>query len=239
MCFSPANHITKFDNSPINYSINSLAKYLLGSKYTPLCTLIFLVFRVMLKKFRVPRTNPLIWQQALIEREINEIILGYLRRQPADQSKSSIQSHDHTKMVTQRQIEPGDVCPICQDNLLDSTQSIVYCQFGCGQNIHTKCMKIMAENQRSVSGERILRCPLCREEFGPIQPVTSKSAKRLLVEKTSLHLGVTCSHCCVCPVPGKCYRCVTCISYHLCHDCFSSNQVHLLHSFQMRKVGSC
>ena len=193
----------------------------------------------MLKKFRVPRTNPLIWQQALIEREINEIILGYLRRQPADQSKSSIQSHDHTKMVTQRQIEPGDVCPICQDNLLDSTQSIVYCQFGCGQNIHTKCMKIMADNQRSVSGERILRCPLCREEFGPIQPVTSKSAKRLLVEKTSLHLGVTCSHCCVCPVPGKCYRCVTCVSYHLCHDCFSSNQVHLLHSFQMRKVGSC
>ena len=194
------------------------------------------VCRILLKKFRVPRDNPLVWQLALVEREIDEIILGYLRRQPADQPECSNQSHDHQQVVEQRVIGPDDVCPICQDNLLDSAQSLVYCRLGCGQSIHTKCMKIMADHQRSVGGERPVQCPLCREEFGPIQSRTSKSVKRLRAERESLHLGVTCSHCHVCPIAGKCYRCATCISYHLCHACFSSNQIHLLHPFQYRKV---
>lgn len=188
-----------------------------------------------MKKFRVPRTNPLIWQLALVEREIDEIILGFLRRQQPVQSDCS-KSHDHTHTVEQREIGPEDVCPICQEDLLGSTHSLIYCRFGCGQSIHTKCMKIMSNHQKVVSGERPIQCPLCREDFGPIQPVKSKATRRLLAEKTSLHLGVACSHCHVCPIAGKCYKCSTCVSYHLCHACFSSNQVHILHPFQCRKV---
>ncbi len=184
----------------------------------------------------MPRANPLVWQLGLVEREMDEIILGYVSKQSADQSKCSSQSHDHTKVVSRRIIEPEDMCPICQDNIADSTQPIVFCRFGCGQNIHTKCMKIMADHQRSQTGGGPVQCPLCRVEFGSIHSEPSKSTKRLRTERASLHLGVTCSHCYVCPVAGRCFRCSVCASYHLCEACYSSNQVHLLHSFQSRKV---
>ena len=70
---------------------------------------------------------------------------------------------------------------------------------------------------------------LCKEQH-------SASSRRLPAERTSLHLGISCSHCHVCPIADKCYHCVTCASYHLCHACFCSNQVHLLHPFEFRKV---
>ena len=95
-------------------------------------------------------------------------------------------------------------------------------------------MKIWAEHQKS-TGESIIRCPLCRENFGAISEIPSKSPRRVRAEKAFLHLGMACTHCHVCPIAGKCYRCCQCASYYLCHACFSSNQVHLLHSFEVRQ----
>ncbi len=189
-----------------------------------------------MKKFRVPCNNPLVWQLGLVEREIDEIILGYISKQSADQSKRSNESHDNANIVSRRSIEPEDVCPICQNNMSDSTQPVVYCRFGCGQNIHTKCMKILADHQRTQSGGGPVQCPLCRVEFGAIKSEPSKASKRLQSERACLHLGITCAHCHLCPVAGPCYRCSVCVRYYLCEACYSSNQVHLLHSFQTRKV---
>ena len=191
-----------------------------------------------MKKFRVPRENPVIWQLGLIEREINEVLLGHLRKQSPVHSSSSGKKHPSGKDTTiQRDIGLDDVCPICQDELLNSAsqRALTFCKYSCGKSVHLKCMKIWAEHQKSTTGESIVRCPLCRENFGPITEMPSKSPRRVRAERSFLHLGVACMHCHVCPIAGKCYRCVQCASYYLCHACFSSNQVHVLHSFEVRQ----
>ncbi len=122
--------------------------------------------RVLLKRFRVPRENPVSFQLGLVQREITELLQGYLKRQQptnSDQSNHSIGSH-----ATQKEVGPGDVCPICQEELLGRPQPLTYCKFGCGKSVHIKCMKIWAEHQRS-NGERSIKCPLCREDFGHIE----------------------------------------------------------------------
>lgn len=189
----------------------------------------------MLKKFRVPRGNPVVWQLGLIEREINEILRGYLIRQSPTPSKDHTPSSQPAQ-IPQREIGPDDVCPICQDDLLGSARRVTYCKFGCGKSIHVKCMKIWSEHQKS-TGDSTLRCPLCREDFGSIVSVVESRVSRLTgCEQDYRHLGVACSECHVCPVVGKCYKCCVCDSYHLCHKCFSANQVHQNHSFQFRQV---
>ena len=185
-----------------------------------------------MKKFRIPRENPVIWQLGLIEREINEILLGHLRKQSPVHSASRQPSDQKT---VQRDIGPDDICPICQDELLSQQQkALTFCKYGCGKSVHLKCMKVWADHQRS-TGESVIRCPLCRENFGAIREIPSKSPRRVRAEKAFLHLGMACTHCHVCPIAGKCYRCCQCASYYLCHACFSSNQVHLLHSFEVRQ----
>ena len=45
---------------------------------------------------------------------------------------------------------------------------MIACRYGCGNSVHVKCMKIWAEHQRS-TGETIVKCPLCRVDFGSFQ----------------------------------------------------------------------
>ena len=40
-------------------------------------------------------------------------------------------------------------------------------RYGCGNSIHLKCMKIWADHQKS-TGATMIRCPLCREDFGSL-----------------------------------------------------------------------
>ena len=120
------------------------------------------LFRVLLKKFRIPRENPITFQLGLVEREINEVLHGYLgRQQPQPASCSG--SHDHKASL--KEIGSEDVCPICQEELLFKPLPLTYCKFGCGNSMHIKCMKIWAEHQKS-NGEKMIKCPLCREDFG-------------------------------------------------------------------------
>lgn len=125
-------------------------------------------FRVLLKKFRVPRENPLTFQLGLVEREVNEILQGHPRRQSPETDQSGSTSRSHEQPGPQKEIGPEDVCPICQEEILGKPLPITYCKFGCGKSVHIKCMKIWADHQKS-TGERVVRCPLCRENFGTFQ----------------------------------------------------------------------
>ena len=44
-------------------------------------------------------------------------------------------------------------------------QSISFTRHGCGNNVHVKCMKVWFDHQVS-TGEKTIKCPLCREIFG-------------------------------------------------------------------------
>lgn len=131
--------------------------------------MVLFYLRVLLRKFRVPRENPVTFQLGLVEREINEILQGYLMRQSPETDQSGASSGSHGQLGPQREVGPEDVCPICQEELLGGKSlPLTYCKFGCGKSVHIKCMRIWAEHQKS-TGEKIIRCPLCRENFGSFQ----------------------------------------------------------------------
>ncbi|XP_071959967.1 uncharacterized protein [Antedon mediterranea] len=202
---------------------------------------------VLLKKFRIPRQNPLTFQIGLVEREINEILRGqtqheevkrHITRKPVSGPKDPYAVGKD--QLEQRPITEDDVCPICQDELLGKHEPVTYCRFGCAKSVHIKCMKVWAEHQRS-TGEEVIKCPLCREHFGPIDAIQTEyrnsSIRKTRAERLDLHLGSTCKKCGVAPIAGKCYKCSVCAEYYLCHACFLT-PTHKDHSFQFRQKPS-
>ncbi|XP_033103223.1 uncharacterized protein LOC117106015 isoform X2 [Anneissia japonica] len=205
------------------------------------------ICRILLKKFRIPRQNPLTFQVGLVEREINEILRGqtqheevkrHVTRKPVAGPKNPYAGDK--EQLEQRPITQDDVCPICQDELLGKHEPVTYCRFGCAKSVHIKCMKVWAEHQRS-TGEEIIKCPLCREHFGPIDAIQEEyrnsSIRKTRAERLDLHLGSTCKKCGVAPIAGKCYKCCVCIEYYLCHACFLT-PTHRDHAFQFRQKPS-
>lgn len=161
------------------------------------------------------------------------------RTQNKDSEKNST-TPDNREKLKQKTVETEDVCPICQEEFLQQPEPLTYCRYGCGNSVHIKCMKVWAEHQRS-TGENIIKCPLCRVDFGSFQELMDEynksSRRKTRAERQDLHLGATCKRCRVCPIAGKCYRCVVCADYHLCHSCFATD-THTQHSFQFRQKPS-
>ncbi|XP_060607453.1 uncharacterized protein LOC132759651 isoform X2 [Ruditapes philippinarum] len=198
---------------------------------------------LLLKKFRVPQTNPMSWQKGLVEREINEILRG-ITQQMRKKVPTAVtrwrrpmsSDSDAREVIPQRDIAEDDVCPICQDELLAKRLPVTYCKFGCGNSIHIKCMKVWAEHQKS-QGETTVKCPFCREDFGPFELLKyeNRNAEGASNQggRMDRHLGATCQSCRVSPIEGKCYRCSTCTDFHLCQSCFNT-PIHTQHAFEYR-----
>ena len=55
-------------------------------------------------------------------------------------------------------------------------------RFGCGNNIHIKCMMVWAEHNRKSSGDNNITCPLCREDFGPFNRLL-----QVIISCTEIH----------------------------------------------------
>ncbi|CAH1238898.1 ZSWIM2 [Branchiostoma lanceolatum] len=199
---------------------------------------------VLLRKFRVARTNPVSFQLGLVEREINELLRGLHQPQQevqraADRRKDqqTDTTGDGRTRLQQKPITEEDICPICQEEFLRKRDPVTYCKYSCGQSIHIKCMKVWADHQQT-TGQAEIKCPFCRQDFGPIQEIKEEfknAAGRQPVIGLNKHLGVECKNCSMRPIEGKCYKCIVCIEYHLCQNCFSGTQTHKEHSFQFRQ----
>jgi len=192
---------------------------------------------VLLRKFRIGKENPLVFQKALVEREIQEILQGHHIRKQESAKMTDVVLDGKEKLIA-KNIDEDDVCPICQEELLDCKEPLTHCKFGCGNNIHIKCMKIWAQHRKS-GGDNIVKCPLCRTDFGSYQDIIQEfhkisSRHRCKIETNDVHIGATCNQCKVSPIQGKCFRCVVCLDFHLCQECFRK-KIHMQHSFQFRK----
>ncbi|XP_062505171.1 E3 ubiquitin-protein ligase ZSWIM2-like [Corticium candelabrum] len=194
---------------------------------------------VILKKFRVSQDNPIVFQLSLVEREINELVYQHTRisaNAPNDSRPKAADSHHKPKVaMQQKDISVEDVCPVCYDELLASAEAITYCSHSCGKSVHVRCMKMWAEHQAS-TGATSIKCPLCREDFGPIETLRAEARRfsqlRVPEERRDVHINVACEHCNVSPIVGKCYRCSVCSWYHLCSTCFHQQiRVHAEHNF--------
>uniref|UniRef100_UPI00398ECE37 E3 ubiquitin-protein ligase ZSWIM2 isoform X2 n=1 Tax=Pristiophorus japonicus TaxID=55135 RepID=UPI00398ECE37 len=199
---------------------------------------------VLLKKFRLPRGHEYSFQLGLVDREI-EILLDSLHTEQTLQphaSKSKIEQNveEVVGVICQKEIDPEDVCPICQEELLKKKQPVTYCRYSCGNSVHIRCMKIWAEHQAKTENENIIKCPLCREEFAPLSLLQEefRNSTRLIMaaerERLDRHLGIPCNNCQACPIQGKCYRCLNCPDFHLCQECFPCLN-HPQHEFTFRE----
>ncbi|XP_007888410.2 E3 ubiquitin-protein ligase ZSWIM2 [Callorhinchus milii] len=199
---------------------------------------------ILLKKFKLPRDHENSFQIGLVDREI-DMLLENLHRETSPQPLASRSRRKQTfedviGLVRQKVVELEDVCPICQEELLKKKQPVTYCRFGCGNNIHIRCMKIWAEHQAKIDNENIIKCPLCREEFAPLNLLLEEFRNCIKLttaaerERLDKHLGIPCNTCKVCPIQGKCYKCASCSDFHLCQKCYP-NHSHYQHQFMFRE----
>ncbi|XP_034533568.1 E3 ubiquitin-protein ligase ZSWIM2 isoform X2 [Notolabrus celidotus] len=203
---------------------------------------------VLLRKFRLPREHEYSFQPGLVERQILEVLQGLhqtkahrMQNDPCTASGTSSQTFTGPEAgsVCRKVIQAQDVCPICQEELLEKKQPVSYCRFGCGNNVHISCMKVWADHQRLSDKEETVKCPLCREDFSSLKMLQEqvKNAAKLCTaaerEKPERHLGVLCHSCRVSPVFGKCYKCTVCSYFYLCQDCLKKG-CHQQHPFASR-----
>ncbi|XP_012634931.2 E3 ubiquitin-protein ligase ZSWIM2 [Microcebus murinus] len=196
---------------------------------------------VLLKKFKLPRNHESAFQLGLVEGEIDDLLRGIHRVQTPQPGTNDENAHiEEDGYIKQKEIGSEDICSICQEVLLKNKLPVTFCRFGCGNSIHIKCMKILANYQTMTSNTSMLKCPLCRKEFAPLQLILEefKNSSKLVTaaekERLDRHLGIPCNNCKQFPVEGKCYKCAECIEYHLCQQCFDSG-CHLSHTFTFRE----
>ncbi|XP_057603205.1 E3 ubiquitin-protein ligase ZSWIM2 [Hippopotamus amphibius kiboko] len=196
---------------------------------------------VLLKKFRLPRNHESALQLGLVEREISDLLRGIHRVQTPQQGMNNENAQiEEDGYIKQKEIGSDDICSICQEVLLEKKLPVTFCRFGCGNSVHIKCMKILANYQDIISHTSMLKCPLCRKDFATLKLILEefKNSSKLVTtaekERLDKHLGIPCNNCQQFPIEGKCYKCTKCTEYHLCQDCFDSC-CHLSHSFTFRE----
>lgn len=76
---------------------------------------------------------PVIFQLALVEREINELVRGDYsnqnKKKTEDDSTSTSDDSSSSLMAPKKPLGPDDVCPICQEDLLTSPMALIHCRW--------------------------------------------------------------------------------------------------------------
>eukprot|EP00800_Vazella_pourtalesii_P020939 TRINITY_DN758_c0_g3_i3.p1 TRINITY_DN758_c0_g3~~TRINITY_DN758_c0_g3_i3.p1 ORF type:complete len:434 (-),score=81.19 TRINITY_DN758_c0_g3_i3:655-1956(-) len=193
---------------------------------------------LMVKKFKFRPEDPLTFQQGLIEREINDMVLRELGERNKIIHEGSVPK-SNSPVSQQRQVQDGDVCPICQEDLSQATEPLTYCRQSCGKSLHVRCMKMWADHQKSL-GEVKIKCPLCREYFADYEELQKESveAKKQVYKNSkapNVHTGCVCCRCLSNPITGVCYRCRECDEYFLCSKCYLTENHNPTHVFQTRR----
>ncbi|KAL2916685.1 E3 ubiquitin-protein ligase Zswim2 [Polyrhizophydium stewartii] len=206
---------------------------------------------VMLKIFHVDPASEMIYQKSLVEREINEMLRLRRMFQPkvdrpasdrgtsdagdAEQGQTaawsaaaSASGSGARAAMSPRPIEAHDVCPICQEELLDPPSPLAHCRFSCGNSIHVKCMKVLMEHENKSLGMDSMKCPaadiwlapvqLCRENFGSMDDLKKTflanegacAAAARREARSHIHVGHRCRECQTSPITGKLHKCMAC-----------------------------
>ena len=70
----------------------------------------------------------MVYQLGLIEREINDLVLRELGER--NKSREDRAVREHSSLSEQKEVNEGDVCPICQEVLDKTTDSLTFCRCG-------------------------------------------------------------------------------------------------------------
>ncbi|GLC40238.1 hypothetical protein PLESTB_001310400 [Pleodorina starrii] len=193
---------------------------------------------VMVKVLRVPVGNPLLWQLSLSDRELEEVLRCSMQpERPPQEAAKAKPAADKTLagQVKRREIEEEDPCPICYEDLAgQDLDNLVWCRFGCGRNVHGKCMGVWMEHQVQSLGKE-LTCPLCRSDWGEFKWRPPPPKRKGRAERRDVHYGAHCGACKQAPLLGKRFRCLICVDFDLCEGCFSGGH-HPQHPFVVKET---
>jgi E3 ubiquitin-protein ligase ZSWIM2 len=203
---------------------------------------------VMTKVLRVPRSNPIVWQVSLVDRELDEALRcergggGRQRNTLRDANREetrrrnvadSSSSKNASKTVSARPLEPDEPCPICYDPMTDNAHGVrrlVHCGEGCGRSVHGRCLAAFKAHLKSSEAE--LTCPMCRCHWGDFQWPPPRHMERTAYGRTPGGTSAACGGCQASPIqPGDGFKCVACDSFHLCRTCFDGGVCHATHPF--------
>ncbi|KAI8913294.1 hypothetical protein EDD86DRAFT_244948 [Gorgonomyces haynaldii] len=186
---------------------------------------------VMLKVFHVPSDSDILFQPQLVDREIDALLSGRRRYIPKPVVKEK--EPEKTDEIQAKEIDEEDVCPICQEQLLDPNLPTIHCRFSCGNSIHSKCVGFLMEHQQSMLQDTV-KCPLCRSSFGTTSQIKEwiHGQEKPKQQKLYRHQH-RCNECHANQIVGNLYRCNVCPDLHLCESCFN-NGAHNEHSFKTK-----
>lgn len=114
----------------------------------------------LVKVLQVPTSNPMVWQVGLNERELDEAL--QCARVPSSIASAQTQAQVASAGVERHTNEPGvdgvsegvckrksleneGPCPICFDAMRPSSH-ILWCRYGCGSNVHARCIRVYADH---------------------------------------------------------------------------------------------
>jgi hypothetical protein len=116
---------------------------------------------------------------------------------------------------------------------------MTHCTHGCGGNVHISCVLEWGRHAVS-SGEKVVRCPLCRAEMGSLGDIeriarrgAGKEARKV---DSRVHRDASCRGCSDNPVAGILYRCDVCTGFELCHGCYTNGAIHPPHTFSQKRT---
>lgn len=126
----------------------------------------------LLRIFKIPEDEPLLWQLSYSDDEINKIIQNRERsmfRRQSEEGKArpgflmKKAKKTERKTVKRAPIDNEESCCICFDEM-KADENLTYCKYGWGQNIHMNCAKHLVKHKQT--WKRAILCPLCRVNWG-------------------------------------------------------------------------
>lgn len=190
---------------------------------------------VLVKVLRVPASNPLVWQLSLLDRELDEVLrCSTLPDRPAPEPKARpAPGKVDPGQVKRRAVDEEEPCPICYEEMAGcDLDALVWCRFGCGRNVHGKCMGVWMDHQVKSLGKE-LSCPLCRTDWGDFKWKPPPPKRKQREERRDVHYGTHCGACKKAPLIGKRYCCLICADFDLCDACFTGGH-HPQHPFAVK-----
>ncbi|CAF1277086.1 unnamed protein product [Rotaria magnacalcarata] len=134
--------------------------------------IIFVLHRVL----KVSRSSPLLYQQALVTDELNEIFSkadaqyngSYILAEQSIREAYHAKTGDpdviiNPKTIQQKTITNEDECPICYESMINDKNNVIFCSKSCGNNMHKNCFEQW--RQAKVSMRESVTCPFCRVEW--------------------------------------------------------------------------
>ena len=76
----------------------------------------------------IPILILVVFQKALVEREIHEILQGHHVRKQESAKVTDVVIDGKEKLIA-KNIDEDDVCPICQEELLDCKEPLTHCKY--------------------------------------------------------------------------------------------------------------